>query len=124
MRRLLVSAALVLLCQGTATADNFRCTLVISAGRYDRTNVPVCVPLTLPRTIAPTTTATVKGDDGLLPGQLTAPGILTESIKPSAKRHVRRDLHFILPNLKAENFAKLAVSIPAIRNPLADPVSP
>jgi hypothetical protein len=62
----------------------------------------ICIPLSLTRGDA----ATVDGyvlynDDGLLlsaPAQLTAPGLLTEQIKPSAGTLARKDFHFVLPS--------------------------
>jgi hypothetical protein len=63
---------------------------------------PVCVPLSLPPALDKETFATVTLHFDAkrtlaLPGQLTAPGLMTEDLKPSAAGLVRRDLHVVLP---------------------------
>ncbi|MCI0684396.1 MAG: PmoA family protein [Gemmataceae bacterium] len=69
---------------------------VTVASESDLKNVPVCIPLSLPKALAGFRHAVVvHGKEGL-PGQLTAPGLGTEHIAPSAANLVRRDLHFIL----------------------------
>src|SRR5262245_26919845 len=101
MKRLLLTGAFLLLWQDLISAETLKLQLTVSAGKTDRTNVPVCVPLSLPKTFVRTTTAELRLDDTKsLSGQLTDPGIVTSRIKPSEKDLVRRDLHFILPGLK------------------------
>ena len=64
-------------------------------------NVPVCVQLSLPAEHAKLTDVQVRAEKGMIasvgPGQLTAPGLTTETIEPAAKGLVRRDLHFVVP---------------------------
>jgi hypothetical protein len=63
---------------------------------------PICIPLSIAGEFAKLSEVSVQGTvgkDGAFwgPAQLTAPGLLTESIPPSAKGLVRRDLHFLVP---------------------------
>jgi hypothetical protein len=81
--------------------------ITVAGGKEDARNIPVVVPLE----VVP---ALVKfldkgghvrlnkaGSNKLLFGQWTTPGLLTEEIQPKDKTLVRRDLHFVLPELKA-----------------------
>jgi hypothetical protein len=101
MRCCLILAALLaaILPAGARAANDFE--LTIDAGKTDRTDTPVCVPLSLPKDAAKSVYALlIKSDGKEILAQLTAPGLFTESVPP-AKDQVRRDLHFILPTLKA-----------------------
>jgi hypothetical protein len=98
---LLIAALLPLVLPAAARAAGMDFEITITAGKNDRTNTPVCVPMSLPKELAAAELAWHAGPDGKGPlGQFTSPGLLTESIAP-AKGEVRRDLHFILPALKA-----------------------
>jgi hypothetical protein len=100
MRLCLLLAALFVL-PGTARAVDNEFTITVTAGKTDRTNTPVCVPLSVAKDHANLELVLLKGPDGRqILAQLTAPGLLTESITPT-RGEVRRDLHFLLPNLKA-----------------------
>ena len=57
-------------------------------------------PLSLPKSMAAFRHAIVEGDNDFIPGQLAAPGIITEHIAPTAADLVRRDLHLVVPSLK------------------------
>lgn len=87
---------------GNAMAEErtFKITMTVVADNHDYKNTPVTVPLSLPKELAKVTLAT---DEFLAPswGQLTAPGILTENVKPAGDNLVRRDLHFIVPAMRA-----------------------
>jgi hypothetical protein len=84
-------------------------TLTVSAGKADRPAGPVVVPVTLPESLA-NGSATWQRDGGPpAPGQLTAPG-LGEVVSPPAEG-VRRDLHLILPAMKAGEKLGIVVKI-------------
>lgn len=96
-------------------------TVTVEAGKHDRVNTPVCVPLSLPERLVPGLRAfatAVIGDDQGLECQLTMPGLLTESIRPG-KGEIRGDLHFVIPKLKAGEALKVKVSI--CDEPVSDP---
>jgi hypothetical protein len=100
MLRLLVSCLAVLLCAGALPAA-FTVTFTIDAGKHDRSNVPVCVPIALPADLAGQQIVWVcDGDRDLAIGQITSPGLLS-SARPAARGKENRELHFILPALKA-----------------------
>jgi hypothetical protein len=86
---------------GAAAAETRTLELKVHAGKHNREEVPVRVPLTLPAAQAKPRVVLLEGPDGLkLPAQLTAPGLLTESA-PEDGKGTRRELHFIVPSLKA-----------------------
>jgi len=85
--------------------------ITLEGGKQPIKEVPVCVPLSLTEEQASRRdllTLLFQGKDYGTFGQLTAPGILTEHLPPSAKGLVRRDLHFVLGELQAGE--KLVVS--------------
>jgi hypothetical protein len=101
MRRLAICTALALLAgAGTAQAQDKGIMVTVTAEKHDYSNVPVCVPLSLPADAAKHQVAMLQGKALARQGQLTAPGLLTEDVKPAAKGLVRRDLHFIVPKLE------------------------
>jgi hypothetical protein len=77
-----------------------RIVITVEGGKSDLQNVPVCVPLSLPKDQANFVRAHIALEGREAEGQLTAPGLATEHLAPSAKGLVRRDLHFILPALR------------------------
>jgi hypothetical protein len=78
--------------------------LTIAAGDQDRVNVPVSVRLELPPSLEKALSATVETADGKkLPGQVTGLGLLASP--PAAGNLIPRELHLILPSLKAGNSA-------------------
>ncbi len=82
--------------------------ITVKGDKHDLKDVPICVPLSLARQDASFPEAHVTLPSGqTIAGQLTAPGLMTERIAPSAKELVRRDLHFVLPAIKGD--ASLAV---------------
>jgi Methane oxygenase PmoA len=78
-------------------------TITVAGGKEDATNVPICVPMEVSALFAKATHVGLQaaGSKEAMVGQFTAPGIVTESLAPKDKALVRRDLHFILPILKA-----------------------
>src|SRR5881275_232312 len=101
MRRLAWCAALLpLLLPAAAPAANKTLEITVAAGKTDRVQTPVSVPVMVPADLAKVPVATLRGPDGKgIPGQLTALGLLADDTP--AKAEVRRELHFILPALKA-----------------------
>ncbi len=93
---------LALLSFVSVTAAQEPVSFTLQAGRHDLKNVPVCVPLSLTKEQVRDTNALVVAGKETLAGQLITPAITTEHIKPAKNGLVRRDLHFILPELKAD----------------------
>jgi hypothetical protein len=110
MRRCILIAALsALLLPAGARAAGKEFDVTVAAGKTDRTNTPVCMPLSVTKDLAKNEWATLRTPDGkVIYGQLTAPGLTTESIK-GEKGELRRDLHFLLPSLKAGESLTLKV---------------
>jgi hypothetical protein len=76
--------------------------VTVTAGKQAYEHTPVCVPLSVPKALAKVTDLPLQWTSGgqVMAGQLTAPGITTEHIKPSGPGLVRRDLHFLLDQMK------------------------
>ncbi len=101
MKRLIYWTMLLTLTFSTrGTAQDKTVTVTITAEKADYKDTPVCIPLSLPKNLDMFRHAVIVGGDQFIPGQLTAPGILTEHIAPAARDLVRRDLHVIVPALK------------------------
>lgn len=107
---------------GPIAAQDRSLSITLTAGKHDLKNVPVCVPLSLSKEQAKDADAEVLLQGQKLAGQLTAPGIVTESITASKPGLVRRDLHFIVPALKAGESVALKVQTRLI-SPVLDPVT-
>jgi hypothetical protein len=101
MRALAVWTALLgLATSGNVHAQQKRLVITVTAGKQDRDNVPVCVPLSVPKAFAEQKEVLLAGEDAFrLIGQLTPPGLSTEAVKPSSPDLVRRDLHFTIKHL-------------------------
>jgi hypothetical protein len=84
--------------------------ITVTGGKQDLRSVPVCVPLNLAPAQANQVYAHLSRGGRDLEGQLTTPGIMTESIAPAEGR-VRRDLHFVLPALKAGESLTLTATL-------------
>lgn len=88
----------------------------VSAGKHDRKNEPVRVPLQLPKKVAEKLTVfnvvEIRDDKDkvVAQGQLTFPDLVTEAIEPE-KDSKRQDLVFVLPQLEAGKSAKLMAVI-------------
>jgi hypothetical protein len=88
---------------GPSIAQNSKIEVTVTAGKEDARNVPIVVPLEVSPKLAKGNQVRLKkaGTNEVIVGQWTAPGLLTEGIQPKDNTLVRRDLHFILPELKA-----------------------
>lgn len=121
MRNQCVTVVLFLAWTATLAAQEKTLSVTLTAGKHDLKNVPVCVPLSLSMEQAKHADAELSSAGLKLAGQLTAPGIITESIPPSKSGLTRRDLHFIPPALKAGETVSLKVQTRLI-SPVPDPV--
>jgi hypothetical protein len=84
----------------TAIADD-TIQFSIDAGKQDRVNTPISVELAVPAAVKDATRVDVRDETGnKLVGQLTSPSLLAKPAT-AADKQVARELHFILPELKA-----------------------
>ncbi|CAN5786992.1 hypothetical protein BH23PLA1_BH23PLA1_03470 [soil metagenome] len=92
-----------------AEAETFE--VRIEAGEHDRKNSPIRVPLAVPEILAEGASVRLKAPDGSsVSGQLTPPGLLNEAAE-AGQGQVARELHFVLPSLKAGESATWQVSM-------------
>ena len=115
-RSMLWAMCILLALSPTLAAQEKSITVTITADKGDCKNAPVCVPLSLPKSMAAYRHAIVQGTDQHMPGQLTSPGIMTEHIAPSAKDLVRRDLHVVVPALKKGQSLTLTAKLMPVDN--------
>src|SRR5436305_4088857 len=106
----LLSLALLTLLTGGVRAQDKTFDITVTAGKHDYKNVPVVVPLSVPKDLAFTKHVNLTRGNGRLQGQLTFPGLTTDHIKPGGDGLVRLDLHFVLPELKAGDTTKLTLT--------------
>ena len=90
-------------------AQEPKLTVTVTGGKEDAKNVPVCVPMELSGAWAKAIHCGLQSDKDVLWGQFTAPGITTENIPLKDKTRIRRDLHVILPLLKANSTMTLTL---------------
>jgi hypothetical protein len=110
MRRLFLSAAWLALLPAIAAAESQSLTLTVAAGKHDRKNEPVVVPLTLPKALTASKIVVMTTQKGqMLLGQLTAPSLNAPAGDTPAGKE-RSELHFILPELKAGESMTLSTS--------------
>jgi hypothetical protein len=87
--------------------------VAISSEKHEYRNTPLRVPLSVPKEWANFDEVAVEIDNGDETtrgvGQLTPPGITTESIRPTKEGLVRRDLHVVLPQMAPAKFGRLRV---------------
>jgi hypothetical protein len=84
--------------------------VTVEAGQFDRTNTPVVALITVPPADADATVVELSGKTGKLVGQLTQPGLLAKV--PAGKPHaLLRELHFIVPTLKAGQAIELQAKV-------------
>jgi hypothetical protein len=78
--------------------------VTVQAGKIDRVNAPVCVPVKLPAGVDPSTAVELTDASGnKLRGQITGPSLL-------AAEGTSAELHFILPKLAAGQSASYAIT--------------
>lgn len=114
---LLVSLAVTSACQ----AQVLYLHMDVVSGKHGH-NAPLCIPLSVDESLAKFDEVGVKiifdmGKEIVTVGQLTNPGITTESIPPSKVGLVRRDLHLVLPDMPAMTKWRLAVPFTGLRKP-------
>src|ERR1043166_3908104 len=100
------ATAVALLCSLSPIRAQQPVEITIEGGKHDLKNVPICVPLSVPKAVvAKERDRTVLEDlveaQRVHFGQFSAPALTTESIQASGEGLVRRDLHFVVPMLKA-----------------------
>jgi Methane oxygenase PmoA len=87
--------------------------IAVTTDKHAYENVPLCIPLSVPKAWSKFDEVAVDivtgKDPGKAVGQLTAPGITTEAIKPAKDGLVRRDLHLVLPAIGSERAWELLV---------------
>lgn len=113
-------AAIGLVLPALAPAQPQGIQVTVSAGKHDYANVPIVVPLSVAKALADSTTAQLRHGVAHIDGQITAPGILAESHLSTGKDLLRRDLHFVLPRLKAGETVTLSCELGA-PTPVPDP---
>jgi hypothetical protein len=111
MKRFALTPLVLAFALSSALAQDKTIAITVSAGKTDHKSVPICVPLSLPKAMADYNYAVVSTKNETHEGQLTAPGITTEQIAPSANGLVRRDLHFIVPVLHKGETDTLSVKL-------------
>jgi hypothetical protein len=114
MKRCFAMLVLSLALTNAGLAQDNVIKIEVSAVKDAYANAPLCIPLSVPKEWAKFDVVNVSiliGQDASAAiGQLTAPGIVTESVKPAAAGLVRRDLHLALPSLPLGKTATLKVS--------------
>jgi hypothetical protein len=82
----------------------------ISAGTHDRSDTPICIPIQVDPDSKNATVATITNEAGdKLIGQITVPSLHAQPTTDSSK--VSRELHFILPELKASQTADFTATL-------------
>lgn len=110
MRRTLTAAFVALLLAAPALAESKTYTITVAAGDSDRTNTPITVLLPLPVSLGKAENLVLEDAAGKkLPAQLTAPGLLAKT--PATDDSVPKELHFLLPSLKAGQTATFKATI-------------
>jgi hypothetical protein len=101
---------ILLFLAGPAWAASRTYEITVDAGDHDRINQPICILLPLPVELGQAKSVTLVDAVGKpVPAQLTAPGLLAKT--PVTDDSVPRELHFILPGLKAKNTAVFKATI-------------
>ncbi|QDU93232.1 DUF6807 family protein [Lignipirellula cremea] len=101
--------SLLLLGATVASAADHSLQLTVAAGKHDRVNTPVSVPVQLPAGFDSDSSVTLTDANGQeLVGQLTAPGLLATRTKAAGWQG---ELHFVLPKLAAGQTLELKAQI-------------
>jgi hypothetical protein len=111
MKRMLLSLLVTFAGLGPVSAAPLTFTVTVDAGKQDRVNTPICVPLYLAGELDRVEVALLTDANGkTFPGQLTRPSLSNEQ-KPRPAAALPRELHFILPSLKADQTATFKVTV-------------
>jgi Methane oxygenase PmoA len=112
MRGLGIRAAAVLVCAtSSAVGASPSFEITVAAGRHERKNVPVRVPVPPGRGGEAAASVTVSGPDGKsIPGQWTSPGLLSRD---------GGEIHFILPHLSPGESVRLKATLSSDPPPAA-----
>jgi hypothetical protein len=99
--------------QAVARAEALSFKIEVKAGKHDRVQTPVKLVFGLPKAAAEETHAQLAGAEGgpAITGQLTAPSLLADTDAAGDAEWVARELHFILPALKAGQSAIYTVKV-------------
>jgi len=92
-----------------AVAESKQFTITVKAGKHDRENTPVKVPLALPEALAQGSTVKLTLDGKELPAQLTQPSLLAKPAAVADDSAV--ELVFVLPKLAAGETASLKAEV-------------
>jgi hypothetical protein len=104
MTRSCAALIVALIAVNSAIAQDNVLRITLDPGKTNYANAPLTIPLSVPAEwakfdeVAVSMTFPEASRSFTVNGQLTAPGIATESIKPSKASLVRRDLHVIMPD--------------------------
>jgi hypothetical protein len=113
MKRWFAAIVLGLAVTHVGLAQENQLTIAIASENHEYSNTPICIPLSLSKEWAKFDEVALDIDngDGTVKGvgQFTTPGITTEAIQPTKEGLVRRDLHVIVPEMKAQKLGKLVV---------------
>jgi hypothetical protein len=121
-RRFYLAGFIALFCAAPLRAESKTFEITVAAGKHDRRNTPVTVLIRVPAALTKTTVAELQGPDGkATAGQLTASALLTKA-KPAGDGELR-ELHFVLPELKAGSSATFKATVRDDTSPLAQAFS-
>lgn len=110
IRSVCLAAVVSLLGAASARAESKTFELTIAAGDNDRTNAPVTVLLPLPVSLGKADNVVLEDASGKkIAAQLTAPGLLAKTA--AAEDSAPKELHFILPSLKAGQTAAFKATV-------------
>lgn len=90
-----------------------RIRITVTAGEDGLRDAPVRVPLSISKEFSQAKVTKLTGDGYFIVGQLTTPGLAAELVSAPAKDQMHRDLHFIVPELKAGASLNLTLDLPA-----------
>lgn len=102
MRR--IATLCLLLATAAAGAAEKTFEIAVSAGKHDRSNVPVCVPIALPAELTTGSVVLTDPSGKSIVGQVTAPSLLAKEAE-TRKGEAGCEIHFLLPSLKAGDTA-------------------
>lgn len=109
MKQLLATSLLVFL-PALAVAAPQTFDVTVQAGKTDRSNDPVTISLALPAELAKGPVQLTDSAGKAIPAQLTNPSLLASPGNPQAGQ-VPREVHFILPSLKAGETARFKLTV-------------